>query len=215
MKEKTTWDLLSLFGEEIEGEATSASVPTPQTNASGAPEASAPAAGETTAKERREEEFRALMEGEYKDLFTAYFQETFNRRFRERKEEKEELERARAILHDAAEYFGVGESELTDAIRAENEKRKAPTEASLQTHPVSGDSDSEEMRYAIEGAVERAREQAERDVLAAIRARGLRPTEAALATEGGRALAAGVSSLSREQRAEVARRAARGERIKF
>ena len=178
-------------------------------------QASAPAAGETTAGETREKAFRALMEGEYKDLFTAYFQETFNRRFRERKEEIEELERARRTLRAAAEYFGTGEGELADVIRAEYEKRKASTETLPKTHPVSGDSDTEQMKCAVEGAVEKAREQTERAVLAAIRARGMRPAEAALGSEGGRALTAGVTSLSRAQRAEVARRAAKGERIKF
>jgi hypothetical protein len=215
MKQHNQWDLLHLFGEEIEGEATSASANTPQITETGAMEASAPAAGETTARETREEDFRALMEGEYKDLFTAYFQETFNRRFRERKEEIEELERARKTLHAAAEYFGVGEGELSDAIRAENEKRRALTEAPKAPPPTPREDPLEEMRRRVEGAVEEAREQTERAVLAAIRARGLRPTEAALAAESSRVLTVGVSSLSRAQRAEVARRAAKGERIKF
>ena len=215
MKQSKQWELLRLFGEELEGEATGTSVHAPQTTETGELKASAPAAGGTTTKEKREEEFRALMEGEYKDLFTAYFQETFNRRFRERKEEIEELDKARKTLQAAAAYFGVGEGELMDVIRAENEKRRAPTAAPSESHPVSGDIDAEELHQALEGAVEKAREQTERAVLAAIRARGLRPAEAALAAESSCALSGGVSSLSRAQRAEVARRAAKGERIKF
>ena len=215
MKQTTTRGLLCLFGEEAEGEAIELSVHAPQTKETGATEASAPAAGETTASETREQEFRALMEGEYKDLFTAYFQETFNRRFRERKEEIEELERARRTLRAAAECFGVDEGDLADVIRAEYEKRRASTEATSNIHPVSGDNAEKEEARGMESALNEAREQTERAVLAAIRARGMRPTEAALGGEGGRALAAGVTSLSRAQRAEVARRAAKGERIKF
>lgn len=215
MKKAKQWELLCLFGEELEGEATEMSVHAPQTAVTGDMEESAPAAGGTETKEGREEEFRALMEGEYKDLFTAYFQETFNRRFRERKEEIEELARTKKVLQAAAEYFGVGDDELMDAIRAENEKKRAPTDTLSENHPVSGDNAAKELEQALEGAAERARLQAERDVLATIRARGLRPTEAALAAESNRALTGGVSSLSRAQRAEVARRVAKGERIKF
>ena len=139
MKKAKQWELLRLFGEELEGEATEMSVHAPQTAVTGDMEESAPAAGGTETKEGREEEFRALMEGEYKDLFTAYFQETFNRRFRERKEEIEELARAKKVLQAAAEYFGVGDDELMDAIRAENEKKRAPTDTLSENHPVSGD----------------------------------------------------------------------------
>jgi hypothetical protein len=47
MKENKQWDLLCLFGEEIEGETTAAPEPTPQASQTGEDEASAPAAGET------------------------------------------------------------------------------------------------------------------------------------------------------------------------
>ena len=218
------WRGLGLFGSELGGGDEVLSAVTPQTEATGeAMEASAPAAGETTARKTREEEFRAHMEGEYKDLFTAYFQETFNRRFREQRSRIEELERAHAVVEAAAERYGTQDvAELLTAIRAE--KNTAPTEA--EAGPTSGKtepngaqntaSDAEfeaRVRAAVEKAEVRVRAETVREVLDSIRARGLRPTEGALSTLSGQAL--GATRLSRAQRAEMARRAARGEHIEF
>ena len=208
MKQTKHWDLLTVFGEQVEGEE-SLSVHAPQTEETGA-EATL-AAGEKNTDEARERAFRALMDGEYKDLFTAYFQETFNRRFKERKKESEELARARECLGAAAEFFGVEQGELAEVLRAENERKRASAEATVKAPTAAEKQASKE----AETAIALAREDAERTLLASIRARGLRPSEAALGATGTAALAAGVTSLSREQRAEVARRAAKGERIKF
>ena len=67
----------------------------------------------------------------------------------------------------------------------------------------------------MRAAVETARAQTEQRLLASIRARGIRPTESALGASSGNALRRDASQLSRAQRAEVARRAAMGERIKL
>ena len=206
MKQTKDWDLLTVFGEQVEGEENTVSVHAPQTDETG--DEAALAAGEKNHDEAREREFRALMDGEYKDLFTAYFQETFNRRFKERKKESEELARARECLGAAAEFFGVEIGELAEVLRAENERKRASTEGTHSTPTAEEEAQQRE-------ALARAREDAERTLLATIRARGMRPGEAALGTASTAALAAGVTSLSREQRAEVARRAAKGERIKF
>ena len=211
MKQRKAWSLLTVFGEQAEGEENvTASVHTPQTDETGA---EAPlAAGEENTSEAREKAFRALMDGEFKDLFTAYFQETFNRRFKERKKESEELAKARECLAAAADFFGVRVEELGEVLRAENERKRAPTER--LSHEMTQAREAA-IRQEADEAIERAREETERTLLAAIRARGMRPGEAALGDSSTAALAAGVTSLSREQRAEVARRAAKGERIKF
>ena len=173
---------------------------------------------EEQSEEARREAFRNLMEGEYKDLFHAFFQETFNRRFKEQKSMKDELERARGVIDAAAERFGTRDEEaLITAIRAEKENM-ALTEAEGEDSPREERNTAllnEAIDAAVRVAVERAREETERAVTESIRARGLRPTESALTPGVSGALAGGALRLTRAERAEMARRAARGERIEF
>ncbi|MBQ8341147.1 MAG: hypothetical protein IJY22_02070 [Clostridia bacterium] len=212
MKNDQSWELLRLFGEEPEGESEPA--PTPQAEESGETENSTPVAGEITDPQERSKAFRALMEGEYKDLFTAYFQETFNRRFREQKELREELEHSRTLVRAAAEHFGVEEQELLAAIRAEDGKKNAPT-ASAASGQETDQPKGELTEAALREAVENTRLETEQRLLATIRARGLRPAENALTAGTAAALGGEAGRLSRAQRAELARRAAEGERIRL
>lgn len=212
MKENKHWSLLHLFGGQVEGEAEQGSVPTPQTEAkTGEAEGiGAPVAGDVQDSKRRSEEFRTLMEGEYKDLFTAYFQETFNRRFKEQKEMKEELERARAVWHAAAEHFGVEREALPELLRTHPRE-----EVATKPQAPSEEEIAQRIARAVEDAVERTRAETEQMLIRGICARGLRPAEGALTHDSGDALRGAASRLSRAQRAELARRAARGERIKL
>lgn len=224
MKINTVMGLLSLFGGEAEGGSNeNGPVLTPQAQNTG-DNSNAPVAGEQNESKRRDEEFRALMQGEYKEQFAAYFQETFNRRFKQQKEMSEELERSRQMLDEAALHFGVGRDELPEAIRREREKKSNERTASIENTPEtvqengafsSRDEIDREIEQAVADAVVRARIETEQAMLADIRARGLRPVEGALSDVGGDALHGRANSLTRTQRAEVARRAARGERIKF
>ena len=202
---KEHWALLHLFGEEAEGGNETSDL-TPQTTGD---DTCASDAGEPTGNRERQEQFRALMEGEYKDLFTAYFQETFNRRFREQKEMKEAFEKNRATLRAAAAYFGVSEEELPQCV----------AQAAKQTQPKGEAPDGEALRSEIEQAVARAltlaRGEIEQQILGGIRARGLRPGESALSDSARDALQRRACGLSRAERAELARRAALGEEIKF
>lgn len=201
MYNKSLEGTLRLFDGACAGETKDMSVHTPQTEDTGEQEM-APVAEEQTARER-EERFRALMEGEYKDLFTAYFQETFNRRFKEHKSIKQELQEARAVIAAAAERFGTSDSEaLLAAIRVEKDENTAPTEAAQPpADPLP------------EQALLNARAEAQRILLEDIRARGLRPTEGALGAAVAKGI--GVGRLTRAERAELARRAAKGEQIVF
>lgn len=173
---------------------------------------------EEQSEEARREAFRNLMEGEYKDLFHAFFQETFNRRFKEQKSIKEELERARGVIDAAAARYGTrDEDALITAIRTEKEN-VALTEAEGEDSPreeINPAELNEAIDAAVRVAVERAREETERAVTESIRARGLRPTESALTPGVSGALMGGALRLTRAERAEMARRAARGERIEF
>lgn len=192
-------DTLALFAPVCEGE-NETSDHTPRTEQTGDESASAAEKQTTTS---REEDFRALMEGEYKDLFTAYFQETFNRRFKEHKQIKAELESAKGVLEALKQRCGAQSTQgLLDVIRAETVLKNAPTEAE-KTHS----------EMASKQALESARQKAQEQLLAHIRARGLRPAESALSVHGTHAN--GAQRLTREERAEMARRAANGERIEL
>lgn len=172
-----------------EGESKATSVHTPQTIQPGETVQPAPAAGAQPTTER-ERAFRALMEGEYKDLFTAYFQETFNRRFKEHKQIKAELERARALREAAAQYFQAQDDEaLFAALRVGKNQERVPqkgAEGGLDT-PVES--------------------KAETPPLPRVR----RPAENALGVAFDRMPGAG--KMTREERAELAKRAARGEHV--
>lgn len=196
-------DILSLLGEECEGDKET-SDHTPRTEQKG-DTGSAFDAGEQE-NTLREKEFRALMEGEYKDLFTAYFQETFNRRFKEYKQIKTELETSRTVLRALHERYGeISGDALLIAIRAETGLKNAPTEAQKSIPKTAGVTSSKEIADACA--------EAERRLLSHIRARGMRPAENAVQTQS--TASAGVPHMTREERAEVARRAASGERIAF
>ena len=216
MIQHNDWALLHLFGAEAEGETMNPSVHTPQAiEHSGDTQAECTsAAGERNEAEAKKEGFRAMMEGEYKDLFTAYFQETFNRRFKEQKEMKAELERANALLDTVAAHFGVERGALQETIRAEQEKT-ASADGEGKRDDTSEQQREKDIQKAVEAAVSAARAETERAVIAGIRAKGLRPAECALSEGSGDALRGQAGRLSRAQRAEVARRAAKGERIKF
>ena len=210
---------LCLFGEADLGDANAVSDLTQRTeNETGDKVTMAADAGEPQTDEARREHFRNLMEGEYKDLFTAYFQETFNRRFKLQKGMEEELRRAREVIDAAAVRFGTrNEGELVAAIRAEQERHEAPTEAEAAPTYKEKREDSDVqavIERAVADAVARAREETERAVLDGIRARGMRPTENAL-TPGISHHGGGAARLSRAERAEIAQRAARGERIEL
>ena len=154
----------------------------------------------------REEEFRALMEGEYKDLFTAYFQQTFNRRFKEYKQIKCELEESRVLLNAVHERFGDLEGDaLLNAIRANDDHKNAPTEAEKPTPVFDLPNGKRE--------IDEACAEAERRLLSHIRARGLRPAENGVQVARNTTL--DVARMTRAERAELAKRVERGERIVF
>ena len=204
---------LSLFGESDVGGIEMSDLTQRATGDTVAPDA-----GESKS-ETRKEVFRSMMEGEYKDLFQEFFQETFNRRFKEQKGMIEELERARGVVAAAAAHYGTSnEEELAAAIRAEKEKN-APADPAAQpsrdNETVSRSVMEERINEAVKAAVERARKETEQAVTDSIRARGLRPAESALTPGVNGRLGVGTARLSRADRAEMARRAAKGERIEF
>ena len=205
MNNETTGNTALPLVEPCEGECKEPSAHTPQTEQTGEETIVAPDAEAQTAKER-EERFHELMDGEYKDLFTAYFQETFNRRFKEYKTIQGELERARALSAAVEERFGTREhEELLAAIRAEKLTTASAETAGGSLAPTGTSGTTLDQR--LEAACAKAR----RELLDSIRARGMRPAEGVL--EAALTEMAGAGRLTRAEREELARRAARGERI--
>jgi cytidylate kinase len=151
-----------------------------------------------------------IPDAEVKIFMSATPEERARRRFKEQKEMKEQLKSARAIADAAAECFGKTGEDLLLALRTENERKSASADTSKESSI-----DRETLEKQLRAAVETARAETEDRLLASIRARGLRPTESALGVSSGNTLRRDTSQLSRAQRAEVARRAAKGERIKL
>ena len=191
MKIQQETGTLQPMAAACEGEIMATSVHAPQTNVTGDEVSKAPDAGAQVTTER-ERDFRALMEGEYKDLFTAYFQETFNRRFKEHKEIKAELERTRAVVQAAAQYFHTSDrDELLAALRVDKNEKTLPQEGGDLSPGTSVCEDG-----CVQGGIPQ---------------RLPRPTESALGIGYDRVPGAG--KMTREERAELARRAARGEYV--
>ncbi len=170
----------------------------------------APADAGQRREESKEEDFKRLMEGAYKEQFRAYFNETFNRRFREHKEMQKELAAARRVVEAAAARYGTADIDsllayLADPGGQEPGAEQAQDAAQPARAPDQG----------LEEALERAREEATLALLDSIRARGLRPRENSLLAGGGIGFDNGALRLTRADRAEMARRAAKGERISF
>ncbi len=67
----------------------------------------------------------------------------------------------------------------------------------------------------VAGAAQKAADEREKAVTEAIRARGARPAENGTSAQNPVAVTTDVSKMTREERAEVARRAAKGEKITF
>lgn len=199
-----------LFGAE-QGDVTTSELIPPT-----AGEEETPDAGEEQSGTR--ERFRELIEGEYKEAFTEYFNEIFAKRFKQQKGEKEELSLLRAVAEAARARYGVEElAALPSAIRADTEEH-APTEQTAEKNRTSVQEGSEPLdvliRREVEQAIAQTKAQTERAVLAGIGACGLRPTENALSiyafTPKGERI-----HLTRAERAAVAARAAKGEKITF
>lgn len=71
------------------------------------------------------------------------------------------------------------------------------------------------MDELMSGAVQQAAAVTEQRVVSSIRAKGQRPTEAGLGANSGVIVKSDVTKLNRQDRAEIARRAMRGEKISF
>ena len=216
------------------------SVSTQQTSSGaksqGAPAQSTSVAGENTKTlEERRKAYRELMDGEYKDLYQEDTQGLINRRFKEMKDLREVNAKQKAALDMIGQRYGVSDGDAAkiqeafekdddawaemasnagfDDIGKYKEFMSALTffdRAQVQ-NPVERAYQSTHHSELVNSAVEKARNETEKNVVDNIRAKGKRPMENGV--QNNSSFTAGVEwgNLTKAQRAELLRRAERGE----
>lgn len=210
----------------------SAEVSTPQTG-----EKESFAAGSTRDKDK---EFDALIENEYKEQFSKKVQKIISKRLREVKnlkeenmrnvENKDEILRRLALENRLLKKRHEDEFQLMK-LRSDAQKMR---EQAAETKELYPDFDFEKeiknpefMRLLrlgvgvknayevanIDAILEKNTQAAEKKVVDSIRLKGNRPVENGSEGASGILLSGNASKLSRKERAELAKRAAKGERI--
>jgi len=210
----------------------SAEVSTPQTG-----DKESFAAGSTSDKDK---EFDALIENEYKEQFSKKVQKIISKRLREVKnlkeesvknaDKKEEILRRLALENRLLKKRHEDEFQLMK-LRSEAQKMREQAAETKEAYP---DFDFEKeiknpefMRLLrlgvgvknayevanIDAILEKNTQAAEKKVVDSIRLKGNRPVENGSEGASGILLSGNASKLSRKERAELARRAAKGERI--
>lgn len=199
----------------------------------------------TDQSETRRERYRALVTGEFKDLYTADTQRIIDRRFKETRALQETLEAQRPVLERLMERYAVGgvadlaaaieaeERERADRDRERQERWNKEVEETRGTYPQF---DMEEesshplflamleagapVKLAYEAMhldqiMAQALRAAEKRLADHIRSGGARPQENGASAQTAVASQKDVGRLTAAERAEFARRAARGETITF
>jgi len=232
--------LLALSAQSAQGgdgidDAEKAAVSEPQTG-----EGESLDAGDSRDKEA---EFDALIENEYKKQFSEKVQKIISKRLREVKNMKEEqmmenkerqTELIRRLVEENRMLKKLHEEELQKS-EARNRVQAWKTQAE-ETKSVYPEFDFREelsnpefarllragvdVRSAYEVAnidsiLDRNTKNAERKVVDSIRSKGNRPVENGSESTPGILISGNVSKLDRKQRAELAKRAAKGEKISF
>ncbi len=153
--------------------------------------------------EARMARYRALVDGEFKDLFTADTQRIIDRRFKETRGLREALEAQRPVLERLMDRYGVARGDLPGlaaAVEAEDARR---------------DREAAELARLLEETARQAAQERERALVQNILARGVRPPENGGGAGNGLTTRLDPGRMTPAQREEIARRAAKGERITF
>ncbi len=186
----------------------------------------------------KEDEFRALIEGEYKEQFNKAVQKIITKRLKEVKGMKEATEKAaRVIERLLAENSYLKKEQKRRAHDTEvNSLVTEWKQQAEQTKKLYSDFDLKKelenpefcrllklgvgMKTAyevlnIDSILDKNSKNAEKMVVDSIRLKGNRPVENGSEDAGGIILSSNISKLNKKQRAELAKRAAKGEMIKF
>lgn len=141
--------------------------------------------------------------------------EAENQRFKAAREEAERQQRANDVLgrwqRDAEDLKNIYpdfnlESEMNNADFADLLGKGVPMKAAYQVVHMD-DIMTQGMQYAVKNTASK--------VAASVRANGLRPSEGAGGSQGPTRIGMDVNKLTKEQREDLKRRAARGEEIGF
>ena len=155
-----------------------------------------------SARERMER-YKALVGGEFKDLFTADTQRIIDQRFKETKGLQEALAAQAPLLKRLMGRYGVESGDL----KALNAALDAEDHARAQA-------EAEAQRLMAE-AVRKAAEERERALIQNSLARGARPSENGGGAQNGIAARPDPARMTAAQRADIARRVAKGETVTF
>lgn len=238
-------------------------------------------------EEERRQDFKRLIDGEYKNEFTAEFQSVFDRRFKDAKQNEEQLKQLQPLIETLARKYKVDGMDLQKLVAAvegddsnfaagaeeagldvpryknmlEMQKKAEAYDNMVRQNEARQRANAQMMAWEQEGealkaeypdfdfvaevknpqfisllrsnvpvkvayeaihmadiknnlATQTAR-QTEKRVTDSIRAKGARPTENGVSSQSGIIYRSDPSKYSKADRAEIARRAARGERIEF
>lgn len=194
-------------------------------------------------KRDKEAEFEALIENEYKEQFSKKVQKIISKRLREVKTVKEEkdtlteekkIELIKRLLWENRQLKVRFEEEKQNAeMKSRAGELRSQAEETKKVYP---DFDfEEEMKNPefarllkagvkvkdayevinIDSIIDRSSKNAEKKVLDSIRAKASRPTENGSEGGSGILLSGNASKLTKKERADLAKRAAKGERISF
>ena len=155
-----------------------------------------------SAKERMER-YKALVGGEFKDLFTADTQRIIDQRFKETKVLQETLAAQAPVLERLMGRYGVEGGNLDALMAALDAEETQRAQAELEAQRLMAE------------AVRKAAEERERALIQNILARGARPAENGGGAQNGINARPDPARMTAAQRADIARRAAKGETITF
>lgn len=232
-KKRTTPTESAQAGESIEAEK--ATVSTSQAGE----EKSLDAEG----KRDKDAEFEELIENEYKEQFSKKVQKIISKRLREVKTVKEEketlteekkIELIKRLLWENRDLRQRFEEEKHNAeVKTRAGELKAQAEETKKAYPeFNFEEEIKNPEFArllkagvkvkdayevinIDSIIDRSSKDAEKKVVDSIRAKANRPAENGSEGGSGILLSGNASKLTKKERADLAKRAAKGERISF
>ena len=192
-------------------------------------------AGDT---KNKDDEFRTLIKGEFKEQFDKAVQKIITKRLKEVKGMKEATEKTARVIERLLAENSYLKKEQTrrahdtgvNSLVTEWKQQAEETKKVYSDFDLKKELENPEfcrllklgvgMKTAyevlnIDSILDKNSKNAEKMVVDSIRLKGNRPVENGSEDAGGIILSSNVSKLNKKQRAELAKRAAKGERISF
>ena len=194
-------------------------------------------------KRDKDAEFEALIEGEYKEQFTKKVQKIISKRLKEVKSVKEERNPLtedknvelirRLVMENRALKQRFEEERRNVQMQTRAEEIKKQVEETKEIYPdFDFEAELKNPEFArllkagvkvkdayevinIDSIIDRNSKDAEKKVVDSIRAKSNRPAENGSEGGSGILLSGNASKLTKKQRADLAKRAMRGEKISF